>query len=338
MGGNTDLLIKWIITMKWIISHQSALEFWRKTPAEDSLAGKKSRAMKPQAKPLNAEELHAESFRGLAMPIHVLVGSGNARKVNRTLHCHVSSGEFPNGSFVRMDSGLIVSSPELCFLQMASELSLTDLVALGCELCGNYRLDGGGAKGKGFREDLPLTSVGSLSSFTTKATGLKGCKNARKALRFIADGSASPMETILTILLVFPYRLGGFGFPKPLLNYRIEAPASAKNPTSKSKHYYCDLYWPDKKVDVEYDSDAYHTGPDRIAQDAIRRNALSSMDIIVVTVSRKQVVDALEMRDLAEILSKHLGWRLNYLIKEFADRQKELLDQLLPELPLSSYL
>ena len=324
--------------MKWIISHQSALEFWRRASMEEALAGKRLRTMRPQAKPLDFDALLIKNFWGLAKPLHVLVGSSNARKANHNLHYHVSAGEFPYGSFIRMDSGLTVSSPELCFLQMASELSLLDLVALGYEFCGSYRLNGESAKGKGFCKNLPLTSIGSLNSYIARSVGLKGCKNALKALRLIADGSASPMETILTMLLTLPYRLGGYGFPKPLLNYHIEMPVSAKNPTGKSKNYYCDLYWPVEKVDVEYDSDAYHTGSNRITKDAIRRNAISSIGITVVTVSRKQVDDALKVRELAEVLSRLLGKRLQYPIKEFTHRSAKLLDQLLPELPLSSYL
>ena len=315
--------------MKWIISHQSALEYWRGADADKALKGKIPRTIKPQAKPLNAEELYTENFRGLAKPLHVLVGNGNARKVNRNLHCHVYSGELPYGSFVQMESGLVVSSPELCFLQMAGELSLVDIVTLGFELCGRYRLDKESAEGKGFREDLPLTGVGSLGSYIARISGLKGGKNALRALRFIADGAASPMETILTMLLILPYKLGGYGFPKPFLNYRIESPASVIKSTGKSKHYFCDLYWPDKKVDVEYDSDAYHTGPERIDQDAIWRNALTSMGITVVTVSSRQIFETQKMRELAKILSKLLRKRLKPPIVEFTYRYADLLDRLL---------
>ena len=252
-----------------------------------------------------------------------------------------------------MDSGLIVSSPELCFLQMASELPFVDLVSLGYELCGSYRLGRGSAESRdfrgdmplagasalsagetdkptlGFRNDLPLTSAGRLSSYIAGAASLKGGKCALRASRFIADGAASPMETILTMLLVLPYKLGGYGFLKPMLNYCIKVPASVMELTGKSK-YYCDLYWPDKKVDVEYDSDAYHTGSGRIAQDAIRRNALSSLGITVITVSREQDFDALKMRELAGVLSKLLGKRLRYSITEFTYRHAKLLEQLLP--------
>ena len=322
--------------MKWIISHQSALEFWRRAQAEDALAGKRPLVMKPQVRPLDAKELHTENFWGLETPLHVLVGSGNARKASRKLHCHVSTGKFPEMSFIRMDSGLTISSPELCFLQMAGELPLVGLVVLGYEFCGSYRLDKERAEGKGFREDQPLTSVNRLSSYIERAAGSKGCKNAKRALRYIVDGSASPMETILSVILVLPYKFGGFGFPKPLLNHRIESSDSDRRSNGKSGKalYRCDLYWPDEKVDVEYDSDAHHTGSDRIAQDAIRRNTLSSMGIIVVTVSRKQVIEAAKMRALSDVLAKLLGKRLKYPPEEYAYRYGELLRRLFPKLPM----
>ena len=340
--------------MKWIISHQSALEFWRRAQAENALAEKRLRAMKFQAKPIDIVELQAENFYGLTTPLHVLVGACNARKVNRNLQCHVNTVELPHGSFIRMDSGMVVSSPELCFLQMAGELPFVDLVALGYELCGNYRLATGNdpagqnttgndesAENRGFRDDLPLTSVSNLISYIAKAIGSKGRKNAMKALHFVADGSASPMETILAIMIILPYRLGGYGFPKPLLNYCIEEPSANKsNPksTSKPKVYYCDLYWPEEKVDVEYDSDAYHTGSARIEQDAIRRNALTNMGITVITVSRRQVIAALKMRELAKVLSRLLRKRLRYPRTEFTYRQAKLLEQLLPKLPTTCNL
>ena len=319
--------------MRWIISHQSALEYWRKTDAKGVLAGKRLRAMKPQARLFGTAELRADKFWGFAVPLHVLVGSGNARKVNRYMHSHVSPGEFPDGSFVRMDSGLVISSPELCFLQMAGEIPFANLVALGFELCGTYRLDRESADGKGFRGDLPLTSAYSLGSYASRAVGLKGRKNAMKALSFIADGSASPMETILAILLVLPYRLGGYGFPMPLFNHRIDMPASVVKADGKSKYYYCDFYWPDKKVAVEYDSDAFHTGSERIAEDAIRRNALSRMGITVVTAARMLVFNSLKMHEFAEVLSKLLGKRLQYSQKEFKYRHAKLLRQLFTKLP-----
>ena len=350
--------------MKWIISHKSALEIWRTTPARIAVKGKRLRVMKPSNKPLDTNELRIEKFQNLSRPLHILVGSKNARKASKSLHCHISLAEIPDWSFIRMPNGLIVSSPELCFLQMASELSFIDLVMLGYEFCGSYRINKENKsqdvqnKNKGFSNNLPLTSTSKLSSYAIKAVNLKGCKKARRAIDFIVDGSASPMETILTMFLTLPYRFGGYGFPKPILNFGIDMPSSnvdsytdypilitvdstgiktsnAIDTLANKSKYYCDLYWPDKKVSVEYDSDEYHTGTYRIEKDAIRRNALASANITVVTASRRQVNDTDKLRELAEVLSKLLKKRLTYAEAEFKHRHAILRDQLMPKLPMN---
>ena len=316
--------------MDWIICHKSALEFWRRARAMDALSGKKPKGLKPPAEPHDTKELLRKTLRNFSTPLHVLVGKGNARKLCRNIRCHVSSGEFPNGSFVRIGSGLVVSSPELCFLQVAGESSFVDTVALGYELCGSYRLDRENGTGQGFRNDLPLTSVAGLSSYAVRAAGLKGRTKALKALRFISDGSASPMETVLAILLTLPYRFGGYGLPGPRLNYRIDVPINTGKVKGKST-YYCDLYWPDEQVAVEYDSDEYHTGSDRIAKDAVRRNALTGAGVTVFTVSRRQIIGTPRFRELAQALSKLLGKRIRhpYTVVEFNRRHSKLLNQLL---------
>jgi len=318
--------------MKWIISHQSALEYWRNTKTKESFAGKKLRAVTPTTKSLGLNELKFECLRNITTPLHVLVGSRNVRKVRKDMYCHVSQGKFPDGSFIKTSSGLIVSSPELCFLQMASVLSFIDLIALGYEFCGSYRLDKESAEGKGFRDDLSLTNIASLQSYASKSVGRKGRMNALRALSFIAEGSASPMETVLAMLLTLPYRLGGYGFSKPLLNSRINVRKNIGKSKSRSNKsvYYCDLYWPDERIAVEYDSDAFHTGSDRIFKDAIRRNALAGVGVKVVTVSRKQIVELEGLREFAVVLSKLLGKRLKYPREDFASSQNKLRLQILP--------
>jgi len=339
--------------MKWIISHQSALEFWRSASASNALAEKRLHTAVLPNELLDTNQLKGENYWGLPLPVHVLVGSDNARKASRSLRCHISSGKFPAGSFIQTPSGFIVSSPELCFLQMAGELALTDLVLLGYEFCGGYRLDGKNASGRGFRDDQPLTSVAGLASYTAKAAGLKGRKNALRALRHIANGSASPMETVLTMMLTLPYRLGGYGLSLPRLNCLIDTTANTGKSAGKSAgkaagkstgkaagkstgksasnvKYYGDLYWPEKQVDVEYDSDVYHTGSDRIAKDAVRRNALTGAGVKVVTVSRMQITDTARLREFAEILAGLLGKRLQYPKKEFDHLHKKLRLQILP--------
>ena len=368
--------------MMLYISHSSALEYWRnnwrRVQAGNALAEKRKFTGKPSAEPLDASELRFANPWGLSMPLHILVGSKNARKTTRGLICHISSGQLPQGSFVQVSSGLAVSSPELCFVQLANKLTLVELVELGYEMCGVYRLEGqggtaggsgtgrgGGTAGRsgiaggggtaghsgiaggggiagrsgntgesstsnGFRNGPPLTSKASLGSYIAKATGQRGRAKALRALRFIAEGSASPMETILAMMLTLPYRLGGYGFSIPLHNKRINVPAGTGK-KAEWKELRCDLYWLDAKVGVEYDSDAFHTLAEKITKDAIRRNALSSVRTIVITVTKRQIVSEVELRKVAHVLSKLLGKRLQQRMPEFAERHAALRRQLLPK-------
>jgi len=316
--------------MEYFISHQTALEFWKAAQASVALEGKRLRK-NPPIKPVDGKELHVSNPWNLTTPMHILISNKNVRRVNESLQYHIASRQFPTGSFIQVDSKLAVSSPELCFVQMASELSLIELIELGYEFCGRYRLEENNKKGRGFRDDLPLTSVNKLDSYLSRVAGLKGSKNARRALRYLADGSASPMESALTMLLTLPYKFGGYGLPMPLLNCPVQVAKDAKK-TSKAK-LYCDLYWPEEQVDVEYDSDAYHANPARISKDAIRRNALTSAGVTVITLSRKQINNTAELHRVAVDLSKLLGKRLVYKMPEFTMRHAKLRSHLLPKVP-----
>ena len=316
--------------MEWFVSHQSALEFWRSAEAKDALALKRLRSKSLPIVTQKTKNLPIGDKCYLSRPVHLIVGSGNARKVNRELVCHVDSRLFPNASFVQISPELIVSSPELCFVHLAAELSLIELVTLGFELCGTYRLDKSNTE-RGFRDDLPLTSVAKLNSYLYKVPGMKGHKNAHKALHFITNGSASPMETILVMLLTLPKTFGGYGLPKPLLNHQINLPVVVSKTTGKTK-YYCDLYWPDQKVDVEYDSDAYHATPEGVSRDAIRRNVLASIGVKVVTVSRIQIVSAIKLCEVAKLLSKLLRVRVGFSSSIFVSKHNRLRTQLLPKI------
>ena len=316
--------------MELIVSHLSALDYWRRISVKDAFAKRKFAAIKPAARPSRTVNSHVEKLEGLSKPVHVLVGYNCSHRASQKLRRHISTSEFPRESFIRIANGLTVSSPELCFIQMASELSLIDLIMLGFEFCGSYRMREDLSLGQGFSCDSPLTSVAQLKAYATKAIGLRGRKNALAALRHIADGSASPMETALTMMLSLPYRLGGYGFTMPRLNSPIDISTGAKKASRKSR-YYLDLYWPDALVAVEYDSDVWHAITDKISEDARRRNALSSIGVTVINVSRRQINSTAKLREVAEVLGKLLGKRLKCPMPEFTARHALLRSQLLPK-------
>lgn len=248
---------------------------------------------------------------------------------------HVFKSRTPTGCFVSGGGELFVSTPEFCYLQMASQLSLVELIELGYELCGTYSMPAGG--GSDSPTDVayncaPLTHKKQLKAFAERMPGVKGYKKVVRALRYIQDGSASPMETRLTILLTLPYKLGGYSFLMPELNSHIIPNKVVKRFSSKM-FYSCDLFWAGYNLAVEYDSNLFHTGSGRIANDSKKRNTLASIGVTTITVTSQQIQSATEFEKVARILARNMGKRLVFKNPEFSTAHDELRKQLL----LSNY-
>lgn len=243
----------------------------------------------------------------LSEPLHVLVASAAARDRCARVRCHVCSRPLPPGSFVRLGDRLYASSPELCFVQMATVLPFVELVKLGFELCGTYaeRLDGATR----YDRSLLLTSVAALARFVDSAGDIPGVVAARKAVKLLVACSASPRETALTILLCLPLRRGGYGLPSPELNFRIDVGRSKRAVTDKG-YYLCDLYWREARIDLEYESDERHTGAERIAEDSMRRDDLAHLGVKVRTMTNRQMVDPVRFDKAARQLASALGVRI----------------------------
>jgi hypothetical protein len=180
---------------------------------------------------------------------------------------------------------------------------------------------------RGFVYRDPLTSADSIRRYIDRLPAGFCPKDARKAAKWLIDGSASPKESQLTMLLMLPYRDGGYAFGKPMLNYEIAIDADGRALAGHGG-YRCDLYWPERRVAVEYDSDMFHTGPERIASDARRRNMLDYMGTTVVTVTRAQLMSPLDFGGVAKQLSRHLGKRLRMEQPAFGERHRHLRNQL----------
>ncbi|MEG2369382.1 MAG: hypothetical protein RSB16_06130 [Raoultibacter sp.] len=305
--------------MSIFISHASALEFWRVHSLEDV---RTSRAM-PQAGDVPEKSVLADfdlAEQGIvSQPLHLMVPDAASRGQSKQVICHTWNKARVAGSFVCVSDGLYVSSPEACFLQVARQLSIVDLVAVGLELCGAYALCE--SEVRGFRERSPLTTVGSLRKYLSKVAGGYGVVNAEKALKYIADASASPMETMLVMLLCLPCALGGYGLELPVLNHRIKVSASGMG---RRRSYCCDLFWPRAKLAVEYDSDMFHTDSRRIANDSHRRVELLRLGISVVSITRRQVFDARAFDDAAHAVAKNLGKRLRSIRTDIMTRRYDL--------------
>lgn len=317
--------------MHTVLAYTSALEFWR-SPLSDAGLSRATCRMRnlPEAAPsaTSAKGIVLASAGALSAPLHVVALDGH-RKATGDLVVH-QSPELPSSSFrtipVPIGAEAFVISPELLFVHLSSVLSLPRAVHLGCELCGTYAPDE--SQPFGVRGRTPLTTPAKLANYLDRAGGVRGMKSARKALPFVASGSASPRESTLCALLTLPYVQGGSNLTQPLMNAVVPLGKRASW-TTESRFFRCDLLWKDKKVAVEYDSTLCHTGATRIAEDASRRNALESLGFTVVTATWKQVTDYREYNRFARILAGHLGRRIRPRCSEYPSRQFALRSELL---------
>ncbi|MCL2806616.1 MAG: hypothetical protein FWD27_00400 [Coriobacteriia bacterium] len=224
----------------------------------------------------------------------------------------------------------MVSSPELCFFQMSRVLSLPNLLELGLELCGSYAVSVPNIN-YGSPETMLkrlfnrpcLSSVERLASFLSQTEGTFAQRRFSSVLRYLANNSASPMESKLFLLLTLPYKHGGYGLLKPKFNATVK-PASTARRVSGKNTYRCDLYWPDYDLAVEYDSKQHHLAPREQTQDATKRNSLATLGVLLITVTSAHIYSPMETERVAMQLAQGMEKRLQYRNPGFAKAHHEL--------------
>ena len=179
-----------------------------------------------------------------------------------------------------------MSTPEATFFQLGNSLSLVQLITIGYELCGSYGLND--QADKGFVRKDPRSNPQFIKRYLDKCSRLHGIKTAKRASNYVVEGSASPMESLLSMLLCLPPLLGGFGLP------------------------------------LEYDSDTFHSSKSKLHLDSSRRSILEKAGIHVVSVTKNQVFDREQLFSLAKIVSRKLGKRLSPTPFDFAQKQDEI--------------
>lgn len=134
------------------------------------------------------------------------------------------------------------------------------------------------------------------------------------------------MESRLVLYFTLPHHRGGYGLPVPQLNVTFDIDGRVRH--LDGRRYRGDLCWPEARVAVEYDSDAAHTGPQRIAEDTRRRNALVERGITVVGVTHRQARSIGELDRVARIVAKLLGYRIRERRADQEERRATLFEKL----------
>ena len=196
------------VAMKPYLSHHTALGYWREHFPLDSELGLPARVEGLEMCASRKSDVAGsipEEFVNPDLPIDVLIFDERERRRSRGVRCHTWKTALPTNAFFGA-RGVYVSSPEFVFLQLANELTIAQLVALGCELCGTYVLLPRGVTHPGALDESPkrlspLTSGDKLREFVDalgKANGKAKAKRALLSIRLHLHSS----RTFLT--LIFP--------------------------------------------------------------------------------------------------------------------------------------
>lgn len=125
-----------------------------------------------------------ESFPSLISP-RLLVSEQSKRCRIQGVKCRVLGSPLPSEAFIFLGDDMYACSPAFAFARSAVELDFAELVLLGYEITGSYRLDSNSEQG--FFSAPPLVSHSALVSISSQGN-LPGANKAENALRFVSSG------------------------------------------------------------------------------------------------------------------------------------------------------
>ena len=263
---------------------------------------------------------------GLKEPCEILVPPGTPRICNSRWLGRYWSGAILPGSIFSIGRGLYITSPEICYLQMAPRLGVIDSAKLAMELCGPYSTIV--APGSWYLERPALTSKDALSSYLVKSGLGSVNSHARRALVFAADDIESPMEGAMKLFVNLPYRYGCPGFPEGEINHEVPLTPEESRMLDKGK-LRCDEFWGFKKRALEYKGELSHSGEPNLRKDTARENILRSKGITVINATYDSLSTEKGFEALCLALSKGLGKRLRIPDNGYLQRQAATRNEIL---------
>lgn len=310
------------------LSHNSALHFWRTNPPQYVLEGadRNIRALKDC--PVSAEQIHgfrlSEAEFG-PKPYDAMVPADGPRP-RAELNYHVQKARIPAHSLYPVRDGVHVASPTLCFVQLCKSKPFIEALELGMEFCGTYALRPDALEDKSSRS-YRLMNTASLRRRLKSWKDIHGLRQARRIAPHLANGSASPMETKVFLLLCLPQKFGGYNIEKPELNVDIELPVEHKLILKQDK-VRPDMLWRSRKLILEYDGE-YHDNPTQARRDEKRRAVLEMLGFTVIELKRQQVYDPVSFDAFATMIAKKCGKRIRPLTDKQAFAREQLRKGLL---------
>ena len=167
----------------------------------------------------------------------------------------------------------------------------------------------------------PLTSVETLEEYIAKSAGKRGILQFKKALTLCADGSASPLESRLYLLLCADIWTGGEHWPRPALNQRIDFDDAARLLSSRT-YAVADLLWKDQQVCIEVNGKSFHADKNGFTIESGRTAALESMGHRVLNINYAQMADFDQLETMLETFAETLGFPLQRRTAAFIKRKR----------------
>ena len=128
--------------------------------------------------------------------------------------------------------------------------------------------------------------------------------------------------------LSLPMSRGGAGLPKPILNKSIDV-SKLTGVACREDLRWTDIGWPGLNIGVEYDSDEFHSNPEKLAQDARRRTLLQAAGCEVIVVTNDQFRRISELDKVVKAIYRGMGKYQRCRARGFRLKQAALHKELL---------
>lgn len=265
-----------------------------------------------------------------APALDIAVASASERSGSVHVRSHVMTGAIPAWAYCRDERcpDVRVASPEMCLVQVAASMSVAQLALLAYEFCGAYACLPGSCGGDGGHAMAPtdtacppgathLYSVRPLTSVDVMRRHLRALNpsngtmaaKALRALEWVLDGVASPLQAMCAVQLIMPARLGGFGLPRMLLNPPIGPRGEVVPEGNVSAWVHPDMYWPSRCLAVELDGEQFRCGESRRSTDQRRQEALEASGVRLMRLPYERFASVDRFHVFARELAAALGAR-----------------------------
>ena len=295
--------------MNAIVSNMSALSYLDKCHRRQSIRWNDNRP-KPYAGETGTDWAHTKRqldrfdltrFEKPGKPMDILVPSSARIHTPKGFKFHRLGASLPENSLLDAGDGVLLTVPQLIFVQLCRGLPVMRCIKLGSFICGVYSPEPTARSGVVEREQLATQA--DLATFLLSAPALYGARAATQAIPWILDNAASPQETELALPFYLPSKLGGKGFIAPSMNYEVKLDPKERA-LADAKEFRVDVCWPEQGIGFEYNSFAEHTDEKKIAKDERRRLLLHTKGIDVELVTKEQLDDPEQVAILARLLEE----------------------------------